>query len=117
MRDLRTWLTTYAYWNQGGLDNVVSMFLYLANECFGMTADAKVGRQAGRQPVAQVLCLEADGPSTGARVDSGCQLWSAMGVAMGALGCACWELVDVEWCRAREWAGRAAAETDPEGDP
>ncbi|KAL6750256.1 CobN/Magnesium chelatase-domain-containing protein, partial [Haematococcus lacustris] len=29
--DLRTWLTTYSYWNQGGLTNVVSMFLYLIN--------------------------------------------------------------------------------------
>lgn len=39
-RDLRTWLTTYAYWNQGGLDNVVSMFLYLAKEAFGVEAAA-----------------------------------------------------------------------------
>lgn len=48
MRDLRTWLTSYAYWNQGGLDNVVSMFLYLAKECFGLeAADAKVGPDRG----------------------------------------------------------------------
>ena len=36
VKDLRTWLTTYSYWNQGGLDNVVSMFLYLAKECFAV---------------------------------------------------------------------------------
>ena len=30
---------------QGGLDNVVSMFLYIAKECFGLaTADVKVGQ-------------------------------------------------------------------------
>ncbi|KAG1670953.1 hypothetical protein FOA52_011388 [Chlamydomonas sp. UWO 241] len=27
--DLKHWLTVYGYWNQGGLSNVVSMFLYL----------------------------------------------------------------------------------------
>ncbi|GAX76816.1 hypothetical protein CEUSTIGMA_g4262.t1 [Chlamydomonas eustigma] len=27
--DLKNWLTIYGYWNQGGLSNVVSMFLYL----------------------------------------------------------------------------------------
>ncbi|GFR42159.1 hypothetical protein Agub_g3011 [Astrephomene gubernaculifera] len=27
--DLRTWLTAYAYWNQGGPSNVVAMFAYL----------------------------------------------------------------------------------------
>ncbi|KAL4458671.1 hypothetical protein ABPG75_013536 [Micractinium tetrahymenae] len=44
VKDLRTWLTSYAYWNQGGLDNVVSMFLYLAKECFGLqAADAQPG--------------------------------------------------------------------------
>lgn len=43
MKDLRTWLTAYSYWNQGGLDNVVSMFLYIAKECFGLEAgSAKV---------------------------------------------------------------------------
>jgi len=29
--DLRNWLTVYSYWNQGGLSNVVSMFLYLVD--------------------------------------------------------------------------------------
>jgi hypothetical protein len=43
VKDLRTWLTAYSYWNQGGLDNVVSMFLYIAKECFGLEAgSAKV---------------------------------------------------------------------------
>ena len=32
VRDLRNWLTVYGYWNQGGSQNVSSMFLYLANE-------------------------------------------------------------------------------------
>ena len=35
VKDLRAWLTTYAYWNQGGLDNVSSMFLNLVKEYFG----------------------------------------------------------------------------------
>ncbi|CAI6005121.1 unnamed protein product [Closterium sp. NIES-64] len=44
-RDLRNWLTVYGYWNQGGLVNVVNMFLYLANEYLlptGITASAPV---------------------------------------------------------------------------
>jgi magnesium chelatase subunit H len=28
--DIRTWLEVYSYWNQGGIDNVVSLFLLLA---------------------------------------------------------------------------------------
>jgi magnesium chelatase subunit H len=32
VRDLRTWLTVYSYWNQGAFDNVVSMFLFLIRE-------------------------------------------------------------------------------------
>jgi cobalamin biosynthesis Mg chelatase CobN len=48
VRDLRTWLTSYSYWNQGGLDNVLSMFLYLAKECFGLEAQgAQVGLASG----------------------------------------------------------------------
>ncbi|KAK9811539.1 hypothetical protein WJX72_005618 [[Myrmecia] bisecta] len=31
-RDLRNWLTIYGYWNQGGLENVVTMFLYLVDQ-------------------------------------------------------------------------------------
>jgi magnesium chelatase subunit H len=30
--DLRTWLQIYSYWNQGGLENVISMFLMLADK-------------------------------------------------------------------------------------
>jgi cobalamin biosynthesis Mg chelatase CobN len=30
--DLRTWLQIYSYWNQGGLENVVSMFLFLGDK-------------------------------------------------------------------------------------
>ncbi|CAI7886146.1 unnamed protein product [Closterium sp. NIES-53] len=44
-RDLRNWLTVYGYWNQGGLVNVVNMFLYLANDYLlptGITASAPV---------------------------------------------------------------------------
>lgn len=65
MRDLRTWLTSYAYWNQGGLDNVVSMFLYLARECFGLeAADNEVrprrpARHAGGQGHAAVPAVAA----------------------------------------------------------
>lgn len=35
--DVRTWLEVYAYWNQGGLENVVSLFLLLATR-FGLVA-------------------------------------------------------------------------------
>ncbi|WIA37068.1 hypothetical protein OEZ86_014043 [Tetradesmus obliquus] len=31
-KDLKSWLTVYGYWNQGGLANVVSMFLYLVEQ-------------------------------------------------------------------------------------
>ncbi|KAI8464745.1 MAG: CobN/magnesium chelatase [Monoraphidium minutum] len=31
-RDLKSWLTVYGYWNQGGLQNVVGMFQYLAEQ-------------------------------------------------------------------------------------
>ena len=31
-KDLRSWLTAYGYWNQGGVDNVVEMFLYLVGQ-------------------------------------------------------------------------------------
>jgi len=31
-KDLRNWLTVYSYWNQGGAENVASMFVYLVNE-------------------------------------------------------------------------------------
>eukprot|EP00884_Botryococcus_braunii_P009534 jgi/Botrbrau1/18582/Bobra.0367s0024.1 len=31
-RDLRNWLTVYGYWNQGGLDNVSTMLLYLIDQ-------------------------------------------------------------------------------------
>ena len=53
MKDLRTWLTTYAYWNQGGLDNVVSMFLYLAKECFGIAAADPAAKVSARGPEAR----------------------------------------------------------------
>lgn len=39
-RDLRHWLTVYSYWNQGGLDNVTAMCLYMVNEFFELQ-DAK----------------------------------------------------------------------------
>ncbi|GIL67983.1 hypothetical protein Vafri_21239 [Volvox africanus] len=35
--DLRTWLTAYAYWNQGGSSNVVAMFAYLVEVLFEQT--------------------------------------------------------------------------------
>mmetsp|Transcript_54693 Transcript_54693/g.90901 ORF Transcript_54693/g.90901 Transcript_54693/m.90901 type:complete len:1358 (+) Transcript_54693:41-4114(+) len=30
VQDLRSWLTIYGFWNEGGLQNVVTLFLYLA---------------------------------------------------------------------------------------
>jgi cobalamin biosynthesis Mg chelatase CobN len=37
-RDLRTWLTAYSYWNQGGLGNVVALFQGLVREAFALEA-------------------------------------------------------------------------------
>jgi magnesium chelatase subunit H len=37
VKDLRTWLTVYSYWNQGGLENVEGMFQYLVRENFQLT--------------------------------------------------------------------------------
>lgn len=37
VKDLRTWLTVYSYWNQGGLENVTGMFQYLVRETFQLT--------------------------------------------------------------------------------
>ena len=39
VKDIRTWLTCYSYWNQGGLENVISMFQYLLRECFDLRRD------------------------------------------------------------------------------
>lgn len=36
VKDLRTWLTVYSYWNQGGLENVMAMFQYIVRECFDL---------------------------------------------------------------------------------
>ncbi|GIM01458.1 hypothetical protein Vretimale_6174, partial [Volvox reticuliferus] len=35
--DLRTWLTAYAYWNQGGNSNVLAMFAFLVETLFEQT--------------------------------------------------------------------------------
>jgi len=37
VKDLRTWLTVYSYWNQGGISNVIGMFQYLVREAFQLT--------------------------------------------------------------------------------
>eukprot|EP00798_Chlamydomonas_sp_ICE-L_P015477 gene15477-21563_t len=42
--DLKHWLTTYGYWNQGGLSNVVSMFTYIVQAY--LPASAVSGRSA-----------------------------------------------------------------------
>ena len=34
VKDLRNWLTVYAYWNEGGEENVTSMIGYILQECF-----------------------------------------------------------------------------------
>lgn len=31
-RDLRNWLQIYGYWNEGGLENVTTMLLYLVDQ-------------------------------------------------------------------------------------
>ena len=33
-QDLRRWLTVYSYWNEGGLENVITMFKYIYKEFF-----------------------------------------------------------------------------------
>lgn len=38
-QDVRTWLEVYSYWNQGGMENVVSLFLLLAKR-YGMVDGA-----------------------------------------------------------------------------
>lgn len=43
VRDLRNWLTVYGYWNQGGLENVTNLFIYLADEYL-----VKLGAPKGR---------------------------------------------------------------------
>ncbi|EFN54112.1 hypothetical protein CHLNCDRAFT_25038 [Chlorella variabilis] len=55
VRDLRTWLTAYSYWNQGGLANVVSMFLYLAKECFGLEAGGAAPQEVVETPATGCL--------------------------------------------------------------
>ncbi|MEX1324568.1 MAG: cobaltochelatase subunit CobN, partial [Synechococcaceae cyanobacterium] len=35
-QDLRHWLVLYGYWNAGGGDNVMALFLYLARHCLGL---------------------------------------------------------------------------------
>lgn len=43
---------------QGGLDNVVSMFLYIAKECFGLAAaDVQVGTRGVFAAVVASACL------------------------------------------------------------
>ncbi|KAK9800208.1 hypothetical protein WJX73_009512, partial [Symbiochloris irregularis] len=36
-RDLKNWLTVYGYWNQGGLENITTMMLYLVDSYFFRT--------------------------------------------------------------------------------
>ena len=40
VQDLRRWLVIYGYWNAGGEENVTTLFLYLAQECFGLAVGA-----------------------------------------------------------------------------
>jgi magnesium chelatase subunit H len=39
VQDLRNWLIIYGYWNAGGVDNVASMFWYLAQTYLGIPVD------------------------------------------------------------------------------
>ncbi|KAL4859226.1 Acyl-coenzyme A oxidase [Chlorella vulgaris] len=61
VKDLRTWLTAYSYWNQGGLDNVVSMFLYIAKECFGLEAGSAKPKEVIETPATGCLHPAYDG--------------------------------------------------------
>lgn len=55
-RDLRNWLQIYAYWNQGGSRNVLSMALYMLQEYFGLEGAAP--EQVVETPA--VGCLHPD---------------------------------------------------------
>lgn len=57
-RDLKNWLTIYGYWNQGGLDNVVSMFVYLVDQYFKTTGI----RAAPPVETPATGCLHPDAP-------------------------------------------------------
>ncbi|GMH35161.1 hypothetical protein BSKO_03029 [Bryopsis sp. KO-2023] len=42
-RDIKNWLTVYSYWNQGGLENVKNMFLYIVDQYLGPTGLPETG--------------------------------------------------------------------------
>jgi magnesium chelatase subunit H len=47
IKDLRTWLTVYAYWNQGGQQNVVSMLQYMVTQLYPAALDTSTTSRAG----------------------------------------------------------------------
>lgn len=62
VRDLRNWLTVYAYWNQGGLDNVVAMVQYIVRECFVLESAATVPEPAPVLETPATGCLHPAAP-------------------------------------------------------
>lgn len=61
-RELRIWLTVYSYWNQGGLNNVVSMFEYLVRECFVLTSGQAALKPQPVIETPQTGCLHPAAP-------------------------------------------------------
>lgn len=59
-RDLRSWLTIYGYWNQGGLGNVVSMFSYLSEQYLAPGAGLPPPPPPAETPATG--CLHPDAP-------------------------------------------------------
>jgi len=65
LKDLRNWLTVYAYWNEGGEENVTSMVGYILRECFdtaSLTASSVTSTSA---PSASLVKELVETPPTG----------------------------------------------------
>lgn len=60
-RDLKNWLTIYGYWNQGGLPNVVGMFMYLTEQYLSPTGLPPPPPPVETPPTG---CLHPDAPGT-----------------------------------------------------
>ena len=61
-RELRIWLTVYSYWNQGGINNVVSMFEYIVRECFDLTVGKDSLKPSPVIDTPQTGCLHPSAP-------------------------------------------------------
>ena len=60
-KDLRTWLTVYSYWNQGGEENVFSMISFILSECFELPESPPVAGELIETPATGCLHPDAQG--------------------------------------------------------